>query len=214
MHAWGKSSCLALGICLGLGLYIYIYICIVHAGFLQTSSTPAWTLWISVFNVSKGVRLGCENLYGGTGGVCMEIWESRRLTFWELRNLEFWKSIDAYVCREIWDPATSKEINILKIKIRVAQNVRKVWIIQHMHIDIMPLTFFCKPLQASGRKMGERCNSFVFCYLTALGHDALILASRSMQGQENRRTMQHFRFLLFNCFGGLCCYPPLHSCVV
>ena len=59
------------------------------------------------------------------------------------------------------------------------------------------LDFFCKPLQASGRKMGEPCNSFVFCYLPALGHDALILASRSMQGQENRRTMQHFRFLLY-----------------
>ena len=181
---------------------------IVLARFLQTSSTPAWTLWISVFNVSKGVRLGCENLYGGTGGVCMEIWESRRLTFWELRNLEFWKSIDAYVCREIWDPATSKEINILKIKIRVAQNVRKVWIIQHMHIDIMPLTFFCKPLQASGRKMGERCNSFVFCYLTALGHDALILASRSMQGQENRRTMQHFRFCYLTVVGAFAAIHP------
>ena len=153
MHAWAKSSCLALGICLGLGFYIYICIApasIVHAGFLQTSSTPAWTLWLAVFNVSKGVRLGCENLYGGTGGVCMEIWESRRLTFWELRNLEFWKSIDAYVCREIWDPATSKEINILKIKIRVAQNVGKVWISRKKNPG--PLWGHLGPIFCVGRK--------------------------------------------------------------
>ena len=34
--------------------------CIVHAGFLQTSSTPAWTLWLAVFNVyrSKGGQVG------------------------------------------------------------------------------------------------------------------------------------------------------------
>lgn len=82
---------------------------IVLARFLQTSSTPAWTLGISVFNVSKGVRLGCESLYGGTGGLCLEFLASGRLTIWEFGNLEFWKSIYAYVCREIWDPAISKK---------------------------------------------------------------------------------------------------------
>ena len=74
----------------------------------------------------------------------------------------------------------------------------------------MPLKFFLQATQASDRKMGYRCNSFCFCYWTALAHDALILAARSMQGPKNRRTTQHFRFVLFNGFGGLCCYPPLY----
>ena len=94
-------------------LYIHMHssCSIVLARFLQTSSTPAWTLGISVFNVSKGVRLGCESLYGGTGGLCLEFLASGRLTIWEFGNLEFWKSIYAYVCREIWDPVNSKNQN-------------------------------------------------------------------------------------------------------
>ena len=154
MHAWAKSSCLALGICLGLGLYTYIYAyiysscSIVLARFLQTSSTPAWTLWLSVFNVSQGVRLGCENLYGGTGGLCMETWESGRLTIWKFGNLEFWKSICAYVCREIWDPANSKKI-FSKSKSVSPQTSARSGLYKHNAPD-----FFCKPLRASGRKIG------------------------------------------------------------
>ena len=86
--------------------------------------------------VGRGVRLGSENSSGagcGAGGVWksgnLEIWKSGNLEIWgpggtwKSRNLEIWGPGNS----EIWAP-TNQQTQILKIQIRSAQNVDKVWI--------------------------------------------------------------------------------------
>ena len=82
-----------------------------------------WVRW-------ERVRLGSEN--SSNGGVWksgnLEIWEFGDLGIWgfgtwKSRNLEIWGPGNP----EIWDPTNGK-IQIIKIKIRSAKNVGKVWI--------------------------------------------------------------------------------------
>ena len=96
--------------------------------------------------VGRGVRLGSESSSsGGAGGV----WKSGNLEIWGPGNLGIWKSGDLDIQKfgdlgtwtstnleiwgfgnpEIWDPKNWwKNIEIIKIQIRSAQNVGKVWI--------------------------------------------------------------------------------------
>jgi len=121
-----------------------------------------------MYIAAKGVRLGCENLYGGTGGVCMEIWESGRLTIWELGNLEFWKSRYAYVCREIWDPAKNKNSqNQNPCRPKRPQGLDYTIYVYRQNA----LGFFCKPLQASfqGPENGITMQQFRFLLFNGSG---------------------------------------------
>ena len=65
--------------------------------------------------VGRGVRLGSENSSGGGGG-------GGGSGVWKSGNLETWGPGNP----EIWVPKNKK--SILKIQIRSAQNVGKVWI--------------------------------------------------------------------------------------
>ena len=75
--------------------------------------------------VGRGVRLGSENSSGGG------VWKSGDLETWGFGDLGAWKSGNLEIWGpgnpEIWDPKNEK-IEILKIQIRSAQNVGKVWI--------------------------------------------------------------------------------------
>ena len=65
--------------------------------------------------VGRGVRLGSESSSG-----CGGFWKSGNLEIWEFGDPGGWKSRN-------WDPKNEK-IKNLKIQIRSAQNVGKVWI--------------------------------------------------------------------------------------
>ena len=68
--------------------------------------------------------------FGGAGGV----WKSRNLRTWKAGNLEIWGPGNPEICRsgdlEIQKCGEQRKqnIEILKIQIRSAQNVGKVWI--------------------------------------------------------------------------------------
>ena len=66
--------------------------------------------------VGRGVRLGSESSSGGAGAG--GVWESGNLEIWKSGNLEIQKSGVHKI----------PKIKIIKIKIRVAQNVGQVWI--------------------------------------------------------------------------------------
>ena len=71
--------------------------------------------------VGRGVRLGSE----GSSAAASEAAEaSGNLGTWKSGNLEIWGPGNP----EIWGPKNEKKIKILKIQIRSAQNVGKVWI--------------------------------------------------------------------------------------
>ena len=82
--------------------------------------------------VGRGVRLGSESSSGagGGGGVWksgnLEIWESGHLEIWGLGNPEIWRSGDLEIQKFVVQKMG--KMKILKIQIRSAQNVGKVWI--------------------------------------------------------------------------------------
>ena len=81
--------------------------------------------------VGRGVRLGSECSSGAGGG---GVWKSGNLEIWESGNLEIlgpgnpeiWRSGDLEIQK--FGVHKIKKIKILKIQIRSAQNVGKVWI--------------------------------------------------------------------------------------
>ena len=74
--------------------------------------------------VGRGVRLGSESSSGGGAGG--GVWKSGNLEIWGPGNLEILKYVDLEIQK--LGVQTIPKITILKIKIRVSQNVRKVWI--------------------------------------------------------------------------------------
>ena len=106
--------------------------------------------------VGRGVRLGSESSCGG-------VWKSGDLEIWEPGNLEIWTS-GTWKC---WTQNIQK-MKILKIKIRVAQNVCKVWISRKRSSRPHLIPFqvnFCV-----GRKSRKHAMVFVyFCNVPALG---------------------------------------------
>ena len=123
--------------------------------------------------VGRGVRLGSESSSGG--GVWksgnLEIWEfgdlgiwrSGHLEIWELGDLGTWKSRKV----EIWGPGNSKfwdpknqKIKSLKIQIRSAQNVGKVWISRK---KILPALFGAILGHFfHGPKKSKKCQNFAY----------------------------------------------------
>ena len=75
--------------------------------------------------VGRGVRLGPESSSGGASGN-LGTWKSGNLEIWGPGNLGIWRSGDLEIQK--CGVQKIKEIKILKIQIRSAQNVGKVWI--------------------------------------------------------------------------------------
>ena len=81
---------------------------------------PGLSPWGKVFRcVRRKVRLGSESSSGGAGDV--GVWKSRNLEIWKFGDLGTWKSGN-------WGSNKLKKIKNLKIQIRSAQNVGRVWI--------------------------------------------------------------------------------------
>ena len=78
--------------------------------------------------VGRGVKLRSESSSGANAG---GVWKSGNLEIWEFGDLGTWKSRNSEIWGtgnpEIWGPQNQK-MKILKIQIRSAQNVGKVWI--------------------------------------------------------------------------------------
>ena len=99
-------------------------VCSVAARALATHLVPGC--------VGRGVRLGSESssATAAVGGV----WKSGNLEIWDFGNLEIWGPGNPEILRfgdlEIQKCGVRKmkKIRILKIQIRSAQNVDKVWI--------------------------------------------------------------------------------------
>ena len=93
--------------------------------------------------VGRGVRLGSENS-SAVGGV----WKSGNLEIWDFGNLEIWGPGNPEILRfgdlEIQKCGIQKikKIKSLKIQIRSAQNVGKVWISRK---KILPAPFGAIP---------------------------------------------------------------------
>ena len=71
--------------------------------------------------VGRGVRLGSENSSGG--GDCAGVWKSGNLEIWGPGNQKNWIYGDLEIQK-----CGVKKIKNLKIQVRSAQNVGKVWI--------------------------------------------------------------------------------------
>ena len=86
--------------------------------------------------VERGVRLGSESSSGGAGAGG-GVWKSWNLEIWEFGDLGIWRSEDLEI-QKFGDLGTWKSRNlgskkkekrkVLKIQIRSAPNVGKVWI--------------------------------------------------------------------------------------
>ena len=70
--------------------------------------------------VGRGVKLGSESS-SATGAAGGGVWKSGKLEIWDFGDLGTWKSRNV-------ESKTSQKIKTLKIQIRSAQNVGKVWI--------------------------------------------------------------------------------------
>ena len=96
-----------------------------HIGLAYFFAARALTTYLIPGCVGRGVRLGSESFFGGG------VWKSGNLKIWEFGDLGTWKSRNV----EIWGPGnpenwspTNGKIKSLKVQIRSAQNVGKVWI--------------------------------------------------------------------------------------
>ena len=82
--------------------------------------------------VGRGVKLGSETSSGAGGPAGGGVWKSGNLEFWEFGDLGTWKSENLEIWGpgnpESWDTKNQKTKKQLKIQIRSAQKVGKVWI--------------------------------------------------------------------------------------
>ena len=120
--------------------------------------------------VGRGVRLGSESSSGGAGGAG-GVWESGNLGILKSGNLEIWK---------FWIQQF-QEMKIRKIKIRVTQNVGKVWN-SRKQIPLAPFPAISN-IFLQGREKSGKCRMFAYFPWWAHGPYSPDL--------------------------GPCCYPPL-----
>ena len=106
--------------------------------------------------------MGSENSSGaggGGGGVWksgnLEIWEFGDLRTWKSRNLEIWGPGNP----EMWGPKNQKN-KILKIQIRSAQNVGKVWISRKK--SSWPYLGPSEAIFSIGRKNQKKIQNFAY----------------------------------------------------
>ena len=116
--------------------------------------------------IGRGVRLASENSSGGAGGGAGGVWAQARAQAWA----QAWAQAGPKVGAQ-----KIQKIKILKIKIRSAQNVGKVWISRKK--SSRPHLGPSGPIFCVGRKNPKKSIfSVYFCYFTGFG--PLLLSTR------------------------------------